>query len=781
MSLDLTLKNLEFNFNVTPHEQNTVYEFENFRLDAAHKLLFRGVEQVPITPKAVETLLALVETRGEVIGKDELMLKVWGDTVVEESNLAQYLHILRKTLGNTSDGKPYIETLKRRGYRFNGNVRVLQDGNGSSFSDTRGETSVKASLEQHKAVDAIGRRVERHGNVLALADWAAVEETAEIVDNIRDERTGRKFSGLLAVSCLAVAALLAVLLFSWLRSPAIGADQARVVSSELAITPLTNSETVDQATISPDGKYFAYVEYGNDSSHLWLQEVGGSSRIETVDLAGSLIICITFTPDSAAVYYLASREGEKVASLYRVGALGGVPTKILTGISGPVSFSPDASEMAFVRQDPVNPRTQLVVAASDGSRERVVLTRDGSDVIEPNPAWSPDGKQIAVGLMNTTQSITACSITGVGVLGDTVSALSNERWDSCHRAQWLYDSSGLVFIGTKFKEAVTTRRDQIYYLSAASGTARRLTNSGDRHEPWSLGVTKANEILALPFSRISQIWSLDTGADAQTARQITNGQSDGRGGIEALPDGNIFYLSRAGDGFGIFRTEGDKAAKSKAIISDPTMEELRASPDGRFLVFAAKVDGYAHLFRVNPDGTNRQQLTFGETIETDSTVSPDGRWIVYESYFVDGHKARYSLRRVSSDGGDPVSLLSESCETPHFSHDGRMISCIQKETIRVISFENGESLKTFNTVRFPVLNTGSRWTPDDRDLAYRVSEKEVANIWLQPLDGGEPRPMTNFSHGDIYNFTFSPDGLRIYLAHGNQARNAVLIKNFDQK
>ena len=76
MSLDLTLKNREFNFNVTNLSQNKVYEFEDFRLDAATRLLYRNGDQVLITPKAVETLIALVEGRGEVIGKEELMQRI---------------------------------------------------------------------------------------------------------------------------------------------------------------------------------------------------------------------------------------------------------------------------------------------------------------------------------------------------------------------------------------------------------------------------------------------------------------------------------------------------------------------------------------------------------------------------------------------------------------------------------------------------------------------------------------------------------------------------------
>ena len=52
---------------------------------------------------------------------------IWTDTIVEESNLAHYLHVLRKTLGQKNDGQSFIETLRRRGYRFTPHVRVTSD------------------------------------------------------------------------------------------------------------------------------------------------------------------------------------------------------------------------------------------------------------------------------------------------------------------------------------------------------------------------------------------------------------------------------------------------------------------------------------------------------------------------------------------------------------------------------------------------------------------------------------------------------------------------------
>lgn len=99
-----------------------MFEFEEFRLDPKHLLLFKGDLQMDLSPKVVETLLALVRNNGSVINKDDLMLQVWPDTTVDESNLFQNLYLLRKVLGNKSDGTPFIETLRRRGYRFSANV-----------------------------------------------------------------------------------------------------------------------------------------------------------------------------------------------------------------------------------------------------------------------------------------------------------------------------------------------------------------------------------------------------------------------------------------------------------------------------------------------------------------------------------------------------------------------------------------------------------------------------------------------------------------------------------
>ena len=99
-------------------------------------MLYQNEQEISLAPKVIETLLALVERRGEVLSKDELMKLVWTDSIVEEGNLSQNLYLLRKTLGDGKNGKPLIETFRRRGYRFNGEVRrIEEDGEKGRQSD----------------------------------------------------------------------------------------------------------------------------------------------------------------------------------------------------------------------------------------------------------------------------------------------------------------------------------------------------------------------------------------------------------------------------------------------------------------------------------------------------------------------------------------------------------------------------------------------------------------------------------------------------------------------
>ena len=107
-----------------PLEGEHFYEFGPFRVDAVDRRLWRGDEPIALTPKAFETLLALVENAGRGLEKDELLRRIWPDTFVEEGSLTRNISVLRKVLGD-EDGR-YIETVPKRGYRFIAPIKELR-------------------------------------------------------------------------------------------------------------------------------------------------------------------------------------------------------------------------------------------------------------------------------------------------------------------------------------------------------------------------------------------------------------------------------------------------------------------------------------------------------------------------------------------------------------------------------------------------------------------------------------------------------------------------------
>ncbi|HET9178449.1 MAG TPA: winged helix-turn-helix domain-containing protein [Terriglobia bacterium] len=119
-----------------------LYEFGSFRVDPDKQLLLRQGCPVDMTPKAFETLLALIRHSREVVTKDELMKAVWPDTIVEEANLSQNIFVLRKTLGDTPEAHRYIVTIPGRGYRFAADVRAVTDDSESLLIASRSRSQV---------------------------------------------------------------------------------------------------------------------------------------------------------------------------------------------------------------------------------------------------------------------------------------------------------------------------------------------------------------------------------------------------------------------------------------------------------------------------------------------------------------------------------------------------------------------------------------------------------------------------------------------------------------
>jgi len=103
------------------------YSFGPFCLDPNECLLILDGKPVPLAPKAFEALLMLVENAGHLMDKDDLMRRLWPGTFVEEANVAKHISLLRRILSAATNGREYIETIPKRGYRFVAEVREVAE------------------------------------------------------------------------------------------------------------------------------------------------------------------------------------------------------------------------------------------------------------------------------------------------------------------------------------------------------------------------------------------------------------------------------------------------------------------------------------------------------------------------------------------------------------------------------------------------------------------------------------------------------------------------------
>ena len=764
MSLNLDFISSEFKLSVVNNSESKAYLFEGYRLDVQSRMLYRGRAEVALPPKAIETLIALIELRGEIVSKTDLMKIIWADTVVEESNLDHYLHVLRKALGQKGDGQPFIETLRRRGYRFTSDVQEIEPPNHNGTPVAPAGSS-PAEFTDRKSED-------RNGPV----NFPAGSSPAKPVEIAKPSRFSPMFAGIAVL-----AGLFASVMIWYFQRPQSLNHQRPSPRGELSVTAVTNGIPLVDAAISPDGKYFVYNELSDTKYRLWLHQVGQASRMEITPPGEWSMGGKTFSPNGEFVYFVGRENGDDQDALYRIPTIGGPVTKIFTDIGSPISFSPDGNQIAFVRNNQRTKESQLMTAAVNDDAQRVLVRLTGSETLSLGTAWSPDGKFIAYEVLNSSSPSSEgnCSIKVIEVDTHAVKDLSPERWDTCYRMTWTSEGDGLIFIGTRMSESYTTRRDQVYYLSVADGVSRRISTDGSRYQSTSLGVTADNSLLVVPHKNLSQIWMLDANGDVRSAVQLTNGQLDGPAGIDTLPDGRIGYISRFGDDLTIWVMNADGSNQHQLGVQLPVIEQLRATADGRFFIFSARRNGFSHLYRVDTDGQNVKQLTDGESNEVSSTISPDGGWVYYVGGVRDRGQWKLHLQKTSIDGSQTVNLKElEADFVPNLSPDGKSIAAQIAGKLKVLSSADGTIVKSFDPVQLASWFSDARWTPGGESLTYVGYPENAMNIWVQPLSGSPPRPLTNFTKGYIYEYAFSRDGKKLYVARGYQVRDAVIIRNF---
>src|SRR5262245_4923900 len=749
------------------------YEFDRFRIDLTERALLCEGQFVPLTQKAFEVLLALVEGRGGIVSKEELMAKVWPDTFVEESNLAQNVYTLRKALGQTPDGEGYIVTVPRRGYRFAANVRELAEGEESRSELESINLDVDLAVKSGAAVGA----TPAAGPISEPGEDLTVREGEVSKPSLAVRSSPRALKILLAAALLVVAAFAAWLIIQKNRGAA--------PSRNMSVAALTAAGNVLTAAISPDGAYIAYATSENaDRSSLWLEQLSTSTRRAIIPAAEHRYYALTFSPDGGHVYYVADTKESPRRSVYRVSVIDGPPKRLFEDINAAVSLSPDGSKIALRRA--VDGRRAIILSVADagGGNEQEIASIRYPELFY-DPTWSPDGKMIACAAGNP-EGVADMRVVGVRVGNGAMKTISDRRWKWIGQMAWLDNSRDLVMVA---QENSASPR-QVWILDSVTGDAQRITNDANTYNRLSLAA-KSGVIAALNVKQVSNVWLIPAGGGA--GRQITLAAGGHRGELSWTPDGKIVYESEAGAAPAISVMEADGSG-ARLVTGELTGRAHvwwpKVSPDGRYVVFTSDLKGERHIWRMNIDGSNPIQLTDG-TGEDNPYCSPDSRWVFYTKLERAGANLPM-IGRVSIDGGEMKRLTEEFTVNPSVSPDGKLFACLRAEgpgpfpwNIAVYPVDgpvdgpiNGRRpIKIFSRP-IQIIQT-VRWTPDGRGLTYFENPASGASkLWIQPLDGGEPKLLAEFGADRIFGLDWSRYGKNLACVRGLWATNVVLIKDF---
>ena len=479
----------------------------------------------------------------------------------------------------------------------------------------------------------------------------------------------------------------------------------------MQIAKLTESGKATLVAIAPDGRYVVYVLRDGEQQSLWMRHVATKSDVQVlapdvVDFKG-----VTFSPDGNFIYYVRSdKTTQNYSYLYQMPVLGGNPRQLIRDIDAPVGFSPDGTQIVFMRGLPDAATVELRISSVDGSGERLLASLPIYPIFMWGASWSPDGKMIALAALQSGKE-SKWVLDTIRVADASVTTLYSSP-DFLGRPVWLPEGeSMLIPIGVP-KE----RRSQLWQLSYPKGEPRRFTNDLSNYGA-RLDLTRDGRILAaVDSTQISNIWSLPGGRVA-AATQITSGAVPDRA-VWPGPGGKL--LVRSGDSeLDLINSDGSQ--RTTVMPQARNYGTMSACGD-RYLLFDSYDGTKSELWRTDADGSNPTRLVNQYIGEDD--CSPDGKWLVYDTNTDAGTK----LYRMPVEGGSPTEIASApgGGGNPRISPDGKFVaydiqegSPVPQAKVVVIPAGGGAPVHVFPQP------SGSGWAP-------RYSKAETQPITPKP-------------------------------------------------
>jgi serine/threonine protein kinase/sugar lactone lactonase YvrE len=562
--------------------------------------------------------------------------------------------------------------------------------------------------------------------------------------------------------------------------------------SQMMISPITSTGNIHSATISADGKWVAYVADEKGSHGIWIRQLATGSTAQVELGSPSEIEGLNFSLDGNYLYFVKRDESVGVGTLFQAPSLGGAPRQVIVDVDSPISFSPDGKRFVFVRQSNKTKTSYLMLANSDGTGELSLEVLTNPPRFSDNgPAWSPDGKRIAVA-DNPSGEIGKYAVEIVDLDSKTKTRLGSMDWISPDQMAWLPDGTAILF---NARVSRTSLNAQLYSLSYPDAEVRRVTNDLNFYNGTSI-TSDGSALATAQVTLTGNLWVANFGSSASLSppRQISSGisRADGISGIIWTPDGKIIYTYYTSGSIQLASASPDGSNVHDLASGVVTPSWLSSCGDGRHFVFAmGHGQESSSIWRADMDGSNLTQLSTGK-IAVHPNCSPDGKFVIYVD--VTGNSTH--LMRVAIDGGTPAEISKEELFSPVISPDGNSLACAYQPEpgkhpkLAIVGLDGGEIRNAYDLppeMQSAFSGDGGEklaWTKDGRAVLYPVNKDGVVSLWAQAVGAQGSAPAAakqvmnlgpDFQWGA---YTLSPDGKQIIYAHGRAVTDAVLISHF---
>jgi serine/threonine protein kinase len=562
--------------------------------------------------------------------------------------------------------------------------------------------------------------------------------------------------------------------------------------SQMTISPITSTGNIHSATISADGKWVAYVADEKGSHGIWIRQLATGSTAQVELGSPGEIEGLNFSLDGNYLYFVKQDESVGVGSLFQAPSLGGAPRQVIVDVDSPISFSPNGKRFVFVRQSNKTKTSYLMLANSDGTGEQILEVLTNPPRFSDNgPAWSPDGKRIAVA-DDPSGEIGRYAVEIVDVDSKSKTRLGSMDWISPDQMAWLPDGSAILF---NARVSRTSLNAQLYSLSYPDAEVRRVTNDLNFYNGTSI-TSDGSALATAQLTLTGNLWVASFGSSASFSppSQISSGisRADGISGIIWTPDGKIIYTYYTSGSIQLASASPDGSGVHDIASGVVSPNWLSSCGDGRHFVFGmSRGKDISSIWRADVDGSNLTQLSTGKTA-LHPNCSPDGKFVVYVD--VEGNSTH--LMRVGIDGGTPTEISKEEAYSPAYAPDGSALAVLYQpdpgkpSKLAVMGLDGGEIRKVYDfppEAQAAVNGDGGQkisWTKDGRAILYPIRKDGVVTLWAQPVgpQGSAPaaaKQVMNLGPDFQWGaYTLSPDGKQIIYAHGHAVTDAVLISHF---